>query len=185
MTNESNDNNDHGAPQPTQSRHAEGDLPPSKAAIRAAAEEAKAGDEPQTPGPPRRRDQLLRYIRPARRWSESCAVKPPSRHRRLPCLMTPPPHRSIRRGETLDFCNGLKWSKYHSPPPCICYSLGPVIPRCLISWCADRGRRRFHGEGTLAGFYASLSSALCSFHSNYPESFHTFCHGNSREGPFS
>lgn len=25
-------------------------------------------------------------------------------------------------------------------------------------------------------FRASLNLALCSFHSNYPESFHTFCH---------
>lgn len=66
----------------------------------------------------------------------------------------PPPassSHSVRRGETLNFCNGLKWSKYHSPP-CICYSFSPVITCCLISWCADKGRRRFHGEGTLAVF---------------------------------
>lgn len=125
----------------------------------------------------------LFFLSAARRW-------------RLPCLMTllllyPALSRhSVRRGETLNFCNGLKWSKYHSPPPpppppiilppphppAFVTHSSPVITCCLISWCTDKGRGRFHGEGTLAVFRASLNLALCSFHSNYPESFHTFCH---------
>lgn len=120
---------------------------------------------------------LFKRLSPARRW-------------RLPCLMTllllyPALSRhSMRRGETLNFCNGLKWSKYHSPP-CICYSFKPryrLLPNFLVHW---QRQRAFPWRGNPCGFRASLNLALCSFHSNYPESFHTFCHRNSREGPFS
>lgn len=144
----------------------------------------------------------LHYIRPAHRLLRTLCCSTgffflsAARRWRLPCLMTllllyPALSRhSVRRGETLNFCNGLKWSKYHSPPPSSSSShhpppphppafvthSSPVITCCLISWCTDKGRGRFHGEGTLAVFRASLNLALCSFHSNYPESFHTFCH---------
>lgn len=111
---------------------------------------------------------LFNRLSPARRW-------------RLPCLMTllllyPALSRhSVRRGETLNFCNGLKWSKYHSPP-CICYSFKPryhLLPNFLVHW---QRQRAFPWRGNPCGFRASLNLALCSFHSNYPESFHTFCH---------
>ena len=115
---------------------------------------------------------------------------PPARRWRLPCLMTllllypALSKHSVRHGETLNFCNGLKWSKYHSPP-CICYSFKPryhLLPNFLVHW---QRQRAFPWRGNPCGFRASLNLALCSFHSNYPESFHTFCHRNSREGPFS
>ena len=94
---------------------------------------------------------------PIGRRCEHCVVRLAFSSTSLPCLMTllllypALSRRSVRRGETLNFCNGLKWSKYHSPP-CICYSFSPVITCCLISWCTDKGRGRFHGEGTLAVF---------------------------------
>lgn len=86
---------------------------------------------------------LFNWLSPARRW-------------RLPCLMTLLLHpalsrHSVRHGETLNFCNGLKWSKYPPPPAFVPHS-SPVITCCLISWCTDKGRGRFHGEGTLAVF---------------------------------
>lgn len=37
-------------------------------------------------------------------------------------------------------------------PPAFVTHSSPVITCCLISWCTDKGRGRFHGEGTLAVF---------------------------------
>lgn len=82
-----------------------------------------------------------------------------------------------RREETLDFCNGWKWSK---PPPPNNAAFVPrsraVIARRIISWRADGGGGRFHGEGTRV-----VLVLLCSFHSNYPEPFQA---QNSGGGPF-
>lgn len=75
----------------------------------------------------------------------------------LPCLMTLLLHPalscySVRREETLNLCNGLKWSKYPPlplpPTPAFVPHSSPFITCCLISWCTDKGRGRFHGEGT-------------------------------------
>lgn len=54
---------------------------------------------------------------------------------------------SVRPRETLNFCNSLEWSKYHSAPTFTHSS--SVIACCLIFWCTDKGRGRFRGEGTL------------------------------------
>lgn len=104
----------------------------------------------------------LHYIRPAHRLLRTLCCSTgffffsAARRWRLPCLMTllllyPALSRhSVRRGETLNFCNGLKWSKYHSPPlllllpssphllppsSCICYSFKPryhLLPNFLV-----------------------------------------------------
>lgn len=72
----------------------------------------------------------------------------------LPCLMTLLLHPalsscSVRREETLNLCNGLKWSKFHPPQLLHLFLIqAPFITCCLISWCTDKGRGRFHGEGT-------------------------------------
>lgn len=63
-------------------------------------------------------------------------------------------------------------------PPLSLHFPRTVITRRIISWCADGGGGRFHGEGTRV-----VLVLLCSFHSNYPEPFQAFWQ-NSGGGPF-
>lgn len=134
----------------------------------------------------------LFFLSAARRW-------------RLPCLMTllllyPALSRhSVRRGETLNFCNGLKWSKYHSPPPssssshhppppppsCICYSFKPryhLLPNFLVHW---QRQRAFPWRGNPCGFpcFSQLGTLFISQQLSWV--IPHILPQNSREGPFS
>ncbi len=130
----------------------------------------------------------LHYICPAHRWCKHCVSA--ARCWRLPSLMTllllypALSKHSVRRGETLNFCNGLKWSKYHSPP-CICPSFKPryhLLPNFLVHW---QRQRAFPWRGNPCGFscFSQLGTLFISQQLSWV--IPHILPQNSREGPFS